>query len=280
MKKEYLKKIGNFEFYLMEWEGLKGPIFCIHALTGNANHFQLIANTLGGEYHLISYDLRGRGNSSPADPDSNVMKHAEDALAIMEDLGLKNPLIIGHSMGAYTAAIIASRRKDIRGIVLLDGAGVVTEQDVENIEPALERVRNIFEQKEDYVEGARKSYEAMGLAWNEVLSNSVNHEIGQTTEGKFKCKGSADAIHSDLVSLLEYPHESILPNISCPVLLVYAKGSLGNAPLYYEKAYDKTKALIKHLDYYITDANHFTMMHKDIPELQNTIHHFVEKCFK
>jgi len=280
MKKEYSKKINHYEFQIMEWEGKKGPIFCIHALTGNANHFQLIAKNLAPEYHVISYDLRGRGNSSPADEDSNVTKHADDAIAIMENLGLKNPLLIGHSMGAYTAAIIASRRNDIRGVVLLDGAGVVTAEDIKNIEPALERISNVFEKKEDYVTGARKSYEAMGLNWNAVLSDSVYHEIGQTADGKFKCKGNPSAIRSDLMSLMAYPHEKILPNILCPTLLVYAKGILGNAPLYYEYAYDKTKELIKPLDYYITDANHFTMMHKEIPELQNAIKEFVDKCFE
>lgn len=279
MNKEYSKTIGKYEFQLMEWEGQKGPIFCIHALTGNANHFQLVAKTLAPEYHVISYDLRGRGNSSPADLDSSVRKHADDAIAIMDELGLKNPLIIGHSMGAYTAAIVASRRKDVRGVVLLDGAGVVTEQDVKNIEPALERVSNVFPRKADYIEGARKSYESMGLAWNEMLEGSVSHEIGRTADGKFKCKGDPRAIHSDLISLMEYPHEEILPLLSCPALLVYAKGILGSAPLYYEKAYDKTKALIRNLDYYITDENHFTMMHKDNPELQSTIKSFVDKCF-
>jgi len=279
LKNEYMKKIEKYDFQVMEWEGQKGPVFCIHALTGNADHFQLIAKTLSPEYHVISYDLRGRGNSSPADEDSSVMKHADDAIAIMDELGLKNPLIIGHSMGAYTAAIVASRRKDVRGVVLLDGAGVVTEQDVKNIEPALERVSNVFEQKEDYIEGARKSYESMGLAWNEVLSNSVNHEIGQTPDGKYKCKGNPGAIHSDLISLMEYSHEEILPKITCPALLVYAKGILGTAPLYYENAYDKTKRLIKNLEYYVTEANHFTMMHKDMPELQNAIKSFAAKCF-
>lgn len=279
MKKEYMKKVGGHEFQLMEWEGRKGPVFCIHALTGNANHFQLIAKTLSPEYHVISYDLRGRGNSSPADEDSGVMKHADDAIAVMDDLGLENPLIIGHSMGAYTAAIVASRRKDVRGVVLLDGAGVVTKQDVKNIEPALERVNSIFESRQAYIDGARKSYEAMGLAWNEMLEGSVDHEIGQTADGKYKCKGSPKAIHSDLISLLNYPHEEILPYISCGALLVYASGILGSAPLYYEAAYDKTRALIKNLDYYVTDANHFTMMHKDVPELQSTIKAFVDKCF-
>lgn len=274
-----MKKIGDYEFQIMEWEGEKDVIFCIHALTGNANHFQLIAKTLAPKYHVISYDLRGRGNSSPADLDSNVMKHADDAIAIMDALGLKNPLIIGHSMGAYTAAIVAARRKDIRGVVLLDGAGVVTQDDVENIAPALERISNVFDQREGYIEGAKKSYASMGLLWNDVLSNSVNHEIGQTPDGKFKCKGNPEAIHSDLLSLMAYPHEELLPKITCPALLVYAKGILGGAPLYYERAYDKTKMLIKDLEYYVTPANHFSMMHGDMPELQETIKSFVDKCF-
>ncbi|MPN50138.1 hypothetical protein SDC9_197764 [bioreactor metagenome] len=61
---------------------------------------------------------------------------------------------------------------------------------------------------------------------------------------------------------------------------MYAKGILGSAPLYYERAYDKTKALIRKLEYYITDANHFTMMHKDIPELLGTIKEFTDRCFR
>lgn len=277
--KQYQSQLGKNSLHVVEWAGKKGPIVCVHGLTANCLHFQVLAETLVPEYKMYALDIRGRGNSSSADDDTTVLKHAEEVIALIEDLGLENPLIIGHSMGAYISAIVASRYEKLRGLVLLDGAGVVTNQDIVKIEPALIRLDNTFPSVEAYIEGAKPLYAAMNLNWNNFIENSVRYEVGEIEDGLFKFKGDSRKIQKDLISLVEYNHHSILPKIECPVLLVYAKGNMGPAPLYYEDAYSITKELIPHLEYYVSEGNHFTIVHEVLPELQSVIKRFVDKCF-
>ena len=41
----------------------KPPLVCIHGLSGNAHNFDGLAPHLMNDYHVISIDVRGRGDS-------------------------------------------------------------------------------------------------------------------------------------------------------------------------------------------------------------------------
>ncbi len=85
------------------WRYVKGPL-----------------KTRGGFCHA---HYRGHGNSRVADPatcDVSMRALAEDALAVLDHLGVENPVILAHSMGVQVALEVALRRP-IRGLVLISG---------------------------------------------------------------------------------------------------------------------------------------------------------------
>jgi pimeloyl-ACP methyl ester carboxylesterase len=66
-------------------------------------------------------DARGHGNSSTPSQGYSYDNLATDALSLIDALELVNPVLIGHSMGGMTAAVVANRNpKRIRGLILAD----------------------------------------------------------------------------------------------------------------------------------------------------------------
>ena len=63
---------------------------------------------LSGEFRLLCPDLRGLGwSGQPADDDFRKQRMAEDALALLDDLGLEQVRLVGHDWGGYAAILAA-----------------------------------------------------------------------------------------------------------------------------------------------------------------------------
>ncbi len=66
-------------------------------------------------------DARGHGKSSVPDYGYRYEDHANDVVGLIKALGFLPPILIGHSMGGMTAAVVASRNpKLLRGLILAD----------------------------------------------------------------------------------------------------------------------------------------------------------------
>ncbi len=101
--------------------GPKPPLILLHGLSDNAlcwNRFPLVLEV---EFDVILMDARGHGSSGLDERGASPLVQAEDVCALIESLQLHRPILIGHSMGAETAALTAARLpKVLRGVVLED----------------------------------------------------------------------------------------------------------------------------------------------------------------
>src|SRR5689334_7413094 len=73
-------------------------------------------------YHAAAVDVRGYGRSSApvAIDEYRIMKHVGDNLGVVEALGEKSAILVGHDWGAPIAATSALLRPDVfRAIALL-----------------------------------------------------------------------------------------------------------------------------------------------------------------
>ena len=284
--KTFQKTVHGKQFYMAEWEGSsERTILGIHGLTGNYAHMMALAESLTPQFRMLAFDVRGRGESGPAENPSCLMNHAKDAAEIIDALDLKNVLIVGHSMGGYIGAMVSGLSDKVKGVVLLDGAGMVTRQECELLTPALSRLDKIFPSAEAYEEGVKPTYKLMGLEWNKYIQAGVRHEIGLWTPDKggdgvqYKYKGDSARIREDLFSCVDYNHAEVFGAARCPFLLVYASGNMGGGkPLYQESAYDIVKKLVPALDYYKSPSNHYTLALETQPVLNSRIEAFAKNC--
>jgi len=101
--------------------GDKPPIVLAHGLTDNGLAWTKLARTLEHYYDLIMVDARGHGLSDKPEQGYAPEDHMRDMAGLIQALGLENPVIIGHSMGAITASLVASEYPQlIRAAVLED----------------------------------------------------------------------------------------------------------------------------------------------------------------
>lgn len=100
--------------------GAKPPIVMAHGITDNGLCWTLLARALENDYDLIMVDARGHGQSdAPAAGYMNA-DHAADYAGLIQELGLRRPALIGHSMGAATIAYLASQHPDLVHCILLE----------------------------------------------------------------------------------------------------------------------------------------------------------------
>ncbi len=93
----------------------------LHGLTGNGACWTPLARSLGCEYDVVMPDARGHGNSSTPLHGYRYEDHAGDVIDLIQGLGLSAPILLGHSMGGMTAAVVASLAAEmIRGVILVD----------------------------------------------------------------------------------------------------------------------------------------------------------------
>src|SRR3569623_1642154 len=81
----------------------------LHGLMGSGVCWSPVAKALAGEFDVIMPDARGHGRSSAPDEGYRYDDHADDVIGLIQALGLARPVIVGHSMGGMTAAVVASR---------------------------------------------------------------------------------------------------------------------------------------------------------------------------
>ena len=94
-------KVGDLNLHFLEWgdAGLP-PVVMVHGLTGNAHAFDLLAPHFATRYHVISVDVRGRGDSDwAADADYSNDAYVADLEGLRQALGFESFSLVGTSMG-------------------------------------------------------------------------------------------------------------------------------------------------------------------------------------
>lgn len=82
------------------------PIIILHGVFGTSDNWQTFAKQLSDSYQIFLLDQRNHGLSPHSDTfDYHVM--AEDLREFIERHELKNPVILGHSMGGKVAMFFA-----------------------------------------------------------------------------------------------------------------------------------------------------------------------------
>ena len=81
----------------------QGPAFIIlHGLMGSSDNWLTQAKILADQYHVYLVDQRNHGQSSHSD-DFDYIVLANDIKDFIQQRAIKNPIILGHSMGGKAA---------------------------------------------------------------------------------------------------------------------------------------------------------------------------------
>ena len=118
---------NGIQIYYTRTGGSKPPLILLHGLAANGACWTALAHALEEDYDVIMPDARGHGKSSVPEYGYRYEDHADDVAGLIKTLRLSSPILIGHSMGGLTAAVVASRNpKLLRGLILADPTFIST----------------------------------------------------------------------------------------------------------------------------------------------------------
>jgi pimeloyl-ACP methyl ester carboxylesterase len=96
------------------------PVLFLHGLTNRRQGWDPVTDLLTDNFTCVRVDLRGHGESSLAS-DYSVASLVGDMRALADELGVKAPAIIGHSLGSTVGAVYAALNP-ARAVVCVDQA--------------------------------------------------------------------------------------------------------------------------------------------------------------
>jgi len=126
--------------------GVGVPLIMVHGMTDSGACWQVWAEQFLPHYDVVLVDARGHGLSDTPEAHYAPHDHAEDIRAVITQLNLDRPFLMGHSMGGRTVFVCACQFPELlRGVILED--------------PALEAVGSTYNRAadEEWVAGVYKS---------------------------------------------------------------------------------------------------------------------------
>ncbi|KOS67567.1 hypothetical protein AEA09_02685 [Lysinibacillus contaminans] len=258
----------------MDGQGENTIVF-LHGLTGHQYNFYHLVQLLKNNFKTVTVDLAGRGESDPSEK-SSLQQHARDVKVLLEKLAIEEPILIGHSMGAFITSIIASEYPHIKGVVYLDGACKVDPVLSAALQPSLSRLQKMYDTKKQYLQEMQQLYALLGITWTEEIEKAVLYEVVET-DGIWKSKMNVRNINEDLQGFADYNPKAIAEKVECPVLLVTATGNIGPLPaLFAPHFFEDTKNYTKNIKTLVTPSNHYTMVGTHQPDMNQAVYDFVK----
>lgn len=96
------------------------PIVMTHGLMGQLRNFShSLAGHLARDHRVILVDRPGWGHSTLSGARPDLAGQARMIAALIEQLGLEKPLVVGHSMGGALALALALERPELPGALAL-----------------------------------------------------------------------------------------------------------------------------------------------------------------
>ena len=113
--------INHIDLSYLDWQTDGEPVLLLHGLADHALAWSTVANKLAQNYHPISVDMRGHGQSSKPDSGYDFDTVVNDLVQLIDHLGWSKAHIVGHSWSGKVVAYWATRQPErFLSMVLVD----------------------------------------------------------------------------------------------------------------------------------------------------------------
>lgn len=262
-----------------QWGDGDRVVIASHGITANHLSWQRVAELVversDGAVAVVAVDHRGRAGSAMTPGPFGLASHADDLVAVLDHFGRLSASLLGHSMGAFVAALAAERHPDrVERLVLVDGGlplllKVPPDADVEAvvqsvIGPALDRLDQRWPDEDAYVKffADLPAFQPPN-DWPAAAEAYVRYDAVVTEQGDVRSSVSKEAVLVDGGAAIVDRESSVaIQRITTPTLLLWApRGVLDQSPgLYTRRQIEEAVAELPYLEAaLIDDTNHYTI---------------------
>ncbi len=246
-------------------DGAPAIIF-IHGFPFNKSMWKSQIETLRMDYRVITYDVRGHGNSDMGDKDFSIELFGQDLILLMDALKIEKAMLCGLSMGGYIALnAIENHPERFTALVLSDtNCASDTSESKEKRMKAIESIReNGVEKYAD--ESLKKLFAPDSFTTN---SNEVDKARKMITTT------SKQSLYNTLHALAKRKESCTkLPEIKVPVLILVGKEDIITPPEAAQLMHEKIKGSFLHI---IHHAGHMSNVENPL-EFNDHLKTFVTK---
>ena len=184
------------------------PVLLLHGWGSSFDVYKGVMSALEDRCRLVALNFPGCGNSDTMEKPWTLDDYCDLVLKFIKEVGLDNPILIGHSHGGRVILKLAGDKLlSPPKIVLLDSAGLIPKKS--------------FKQKM-----RAKSFKSI----KKVLTLPLIKDKSEGLLNKARAHyGSADynsappVLRNTMVSLVNTDLRDIVSNISCPTLLIWGE---------------------------------------------------------
>lgn len=232
--KELEFSLPNIRLCALEWGQPDQPLLlALHGWMDNAASFEPLAGHLGN-YHIIAIDLAGHGRSDHRPPGVpyDLPGYLADILSVIDALDVGSATLLGHSLGAALASVLAASFPErVDKLVLLDGLAPLSADPGQ----APERLRKSIRGMNRPTTESATRYEDLSAAIRrrarrgEMSEGAAAHLVRRgTVKGPDGVRWCSDlrAAEPSPFYLTEEQVFAFLRQIDCPTLLIKAQSGL------------------------------------------------------
>jgi len=125
-EKQVNLKTGVKLDYVVDGPRDGAPIIFLHGYTDSSHSWSSTTPFLADTWRTYALDQRGHGDSEKPLYGYTIAQYAEDVIAFMDELGIEQTVLVGHSMGSVIAHQVASAHPErVTRLVLVGSAPTV-----------------------------------------------------------------------------------------------------------------------------------------------------------
>lgn len=214
--------VNGLQLHYLDWGTAgKPPLLLLHGGSAYAHWWDFVAPALAADFRVLALDQRGHGESDHTNPPAYGTRHyLADLHQFMGSLGLRQPVLMGHSMGGHNALIYATQHaQDLAALVLVDTDAAYPETAVQFLRKLGEKPAQEFD---SFVEAITRFQLLPRETFisTEKLRSLASFAFTERPNGKWTAK-------LDRRTLFREPIDGrpLLARITCPTLIVRAQHS-------------------------------------------------------
>ena len=199
----------------------KKPLVLLHGITDSGLCWPRLAEALKHDYDLIMPDARAHGLSDAPDTAYTYQDMANDVAGLIEALGLHKAAVLGHSMGAMTAAVLAANHPQRVACLVLEDP------------PWREALPTPQEQEAMAADWERLILARKTMTLEQMIEESYQRAPTSKRWDKSEFAPWAEAkqrVDPKIIRLLRsgpMRYDDVVPHLACPTLLITADPALG-----------------------------------------------------
>lgn len=222
---------GALKIAYTDQAGPQPALILLHGLTANMSCFNgMLHAGLSGWRRCVSLDLRGRGLSDKPDAHYSQADHAADVLSLMDELGIEQAVLVGHSFGGLLSMYLAAHHPQrFPRLIVMDAGLEATNADevLPKLKPSLDRLGRVFPSMDVYLSAIKQAPYYADYAWNADIEAYYRADVLQHPDGTVQARAQAGAIEAAVKGVVAEDWPAILARIQQPVLLLNAPASFG-----------------------------------------------------